>query len=69
LKANQTSVATALQRKANKQDVENMIANKCDITDLDKICAIIDRKAEQSYAEDIASRTASVMQYNKVSNS
>ena len=46
-----------------------MIGNKCDITDLDKICAIIDKKAEQSYAEDIASRTASVMQYNKVSNS
>ena len=46
-----------------------MIGNKCDITDLDKICAIIDKKAEQFYAEDIASRTASVMQYNKASNS
>ena len=44
-------MANALSRKANKQDIAELVDAKADIADLEKICNILEQKLDQSDIE------------------
>ena len=52
-KANKVSVANALQRKVNRSDLDTFLETKADISDLDKICGILENKAELAVVDSL----------------
>lgn len=46
----------ALQRKANRSDIDQMLELKADMGDLDKILAVLESKPDQRQIDEIFSR-------------
>jgi len=51
-------VANALQRKANRQDIDQLLEQKADMTDLENIISILESKAEVGQLDEIARRVS-----------
>jgi len=49
-------VLNALQRKANRSDIDQMLELKADMGDLDKILAVLESKPDQRQIDEIFSR-------------
>ena len=47
-------MANALQRKANRSDIDQILEQKADMTDLENIISILEAKVEISQFEDLA---------------
>lgn len=51
-------MANALQRKANRQDIDQLLEQKADMTDLENIISILESKAEVGQLDEIARRVS-----------
>lgn len=46
----------ALQRKANRSDIDQLLELKADIADLDKVCNVLETKFDQRMFEEAFAR-------------
>lgn len=69
-KANKASVANALSRKANKQELSDLADQKADLADLEKICGILEQKADtrdiSTSLKPIAEQMASLKHFDQL---